>query len=555
MIKYVLWIAAAIVFAACPLYAASYYVDQNHPAAADANPGTEALPWKTIGKANSALLAGDTVYIKAGAYNDATIQPAHSGSSEALRITYRNYENDVVTIANAVTYSVGLRLDTKSYITVHGLNFTGQNRFLYIRQNSSHNIIAYCNFDDAKLTNGAIATWAGSVISGSSQHNWIHHCRFSNYGYYNADDIGCVLDIGAEENKEDETRYNLIENNVFYHGGHHVVGVYGKYNVIRNNYFHNEPWALGTAASDRGAVLYGNRNLSFSGYSENGGRNLFESNRVGYSSDPSDNNGASGMALNSSENIVRFNTFFNNISAGLSLSLTSSYLQSIVRNKVYSNTFFNNGHNPYDPVDHMSSGIGLGIYSGSLVIENNVFKNNLLYAHTLAIGEYNINTSNRKGLIAAQVFANNWDGDTQGDPKFVNADTAFYDPMLVTLPNLRLQDTSPCKDAGTHLTTITSASGSGTTFTVADAGYFMDGWGVSGIGGDRIQLAGAVQKARILSVNYATNTITVDTTLSWTQGQGVSLPYEGTAPDAGAYEIGAASDSMAPAAPRGLTVN
>lgn len=254
-------------FLALPAAAADYYIDQNASNASDQNPGTAASPWKTIGKANSTLVAGDTVYIKAGTYNDATINPVNSGSSDALRITYRNYEDDLVTIDNASTHDVGLRLDAKSYISVRGINFTRQKRFVYIRYGSHHNIIAYCNFENAKLVDGKTATWAGSVISGSSQHNWIHHCRFSKYGYYTDDDIGCVLDIGAESTSTDETRYNLIENNEFYHGGHHVVGVYGKYNVIRNNYFHNEPWAMGTAASDRGAVLYGNRNLSFSGYS------------------------------------------------------------------------------------------------------------------------------------------------------------------------------------------------------------------------------------------------------------------------------------------------
>lgn len=539
MVRYFLPILIAFSLAvAVPVWGEDFYVDQNNPGANDRNPGSITQPWKTITKANNTLVAGDTVHIRAGTYKDATINPMSSGASDTMRITYRNYENDIVTIADAVTYDVGLRLDAKSFITVQGIRFTGQKRFLYIRYNSHHNIIAHCNFDDAKLVNGAVATWAGSVISGSSQHNWIHHCRFSKYGYYDADDHGCVLDIGNEEDSADLTRYNLIENNVFSHGGHHVVGVYGKYNVIRNNIFHNEPWSMGTVESDRGAVLYGNRNLSFSGYSENGGRNLFEGNRVGYSSDPSDNNGASGMALNSSENIVRYNTFFNNISAGLSMSVTSSYLQSIVRNKVYSNTFFNNGHNPYDPIDHMSSGIGFGIYSGPLVIEDNVFKNNLLYGHRIPLGEYNINTLDRSGLIEAQVFANNWDGDTRGNPQFINADTTFSDPMSYTLPDLRLQDGSPCKDKGTYLTTITSVTSSGKSFMVADAGYFMDGWGIRGVSGDMIQLFGTSQRARIISIDYNTNTITVDRALSWTQGQGIALAYTGTAPDPGACEMG-----------------
>jgi hypothetical protein len=52
-----------------------------------------------------------------------------------------------------------------------------------------------------------------------------------------------------------------------------------------------------------------------------------------------------------------------------------------------------------------------------------------------------------------------------------------------------------------------------------------------------IQLANG-QRARITKVNYDANTITVGSSLSWTQNIGVSLPYEGPAPDIGAYEFG-----------------
>lgn len=501
---------------------------------------SEAQAWKTITKANGALVAGDSAFIKAGTYTT-YISPANSGTS-AKPIVYMNYGTDTVVISNAAVF--GLNLDGKSYIVVQGIFFRNLDRFLYMRNRSSHNTIAWCNFDDAKLTNGQTATWAGSVISGTSQHNWIHHCRFSNYGYYTNDDISCVLDIGSEENKTDSTSYNLIEDCLFFHGGHHVMGVYGKYNVIRRNSFHNEPWSMGTADADRGAVLYGDRNLSFSGYSENGGRTLFEGNRVGFSADPSDNNGASGMSMNSSENIVRLNTYFHNISAGLSMSVTSSYLQDILRNKVYHNTFFNNGHNPYDPTDHMSSGIGFGIYSGPLIIKDNVLKNNVLYKHRVPFGEYNINTTNRLGIIAVQVFAGNWDGDTRGDPLFVNANPVPGDPMDTTMPDLHLKASSPCIDSGSALTTVTSAGGSGTSFIVADAGYFMDGWGIATVSGDVIQLFGTTQRARLTNVNYQTNTLIFDKSLTWTQNQGICLAYEGFAPDIGAFEYGAGNSVL-----------
>jgi hypothetical protein len=329
----------------------------------------------------------------------------------------------------------------------------------------------------------------------------------------------------------DLTGHNLIEDNNMFHGGHHVLGVYGMHNVIRNNYFHNEPWSMGTAASDRGAILYGDRNLSVSGYPENSGRNLFEGNQIGYSSDPPDNIGASGMALLTAYNIVRFNRFYHNDRAGLSLSLTSSYYSDIVHNKVYNNTFFHNGINTQDPIDHMNSGIGFGIYSGTRIIKHNAFKNNVLYKHRVTYGTYYVS-------LADQIFAGNWDGDALGNPQFISASEVLGDPMNSSLPDLHLGSGSPCRDAGTFLTTIISSSGSGTVFQVADAGYFIDGWGIPGVSGDEIQIVGNSQKARIIQVDYGTNTITVNVPLTWTQNQGIALAYVGAAPDVGAHEYG-----------------
>ena len=65
-----------------------------------------------------------------------------------------------------------------------------------------------------------------------------------------------------------------------------------------------------------------------------------------------------------------------------------------------------------------------------------------------------------------------------------------------------------------------------------DAGYFFDGYGI--VEGDTIQLAGQTATARIVSIN--SNTLVVDKALTWSAGQGVSLAYQGSTPDIGAYE-------------------
>jgi len=85
--------------------------------------------------------------------------------------------------------------------------------------------------------------------------------------------------------------------------------------------------------------------------------------------------------------------------------------------------------------------------------------------------------------------------------------------------------------------TKTVSSGSGTSLIVADVRYFSDGFGL--IPGDLIQLEGQTQTARVTAINYSTNTLTLDRSLSWSANQGVAYVYTGTRPDIGAYEYSA----------------
>lgn len=75
--------------------AATFYVDQNHVNANDANAGTsEAAPWRTLPRAMASdIVAGDIVYVKNGTYVDTSpaelsnptpkFSPANSGRSDA----------------------------------------------------------------------------------------------------------------------------------------------------------------------------------------------------------------------------------------------------------------------------------------------------------------------------------------------------------------------------------------------------------------------------------------------------------------------------------------
>jgi 2-polyprenyl-3-methyl-5-hydroxy-6-metoxy-1,4-benzoquinol methylase len=456
--------------------------------------------------------AGDTVYLRGGAYSDiGSIKPANSGTSENARIVYCNYSNEKPVIRDATD---GIYLYKKSYITVSGIEFENLNRFLRIYA-GHYNTIGYCAFNQRKSTSGE---WTGCLIaddfndttaaSENSTYNRVHHCSFFRwvYGAY-AEHRGGMLDIGSwTRYPADESYYNCIEHNTFAYGGHHTLGVYSRYNVIRNNYFHNETnaaqWAF---AGYRDAITEG----------PVGGYCLYEYNRYAFA------DSASALALRTHHNILRFNMFYHNGLGGIQ-AVRSDTADCADSNHIYHNVFYRNGYG----ADY--SGFSGGVYFcdwGNGDPTGNALKNNIFH-------------DNKGGAITTdavatpQIVERNWEA---GDPLFVD-DESPLDTLAPTLPDFHLQATSRCIDSGTFLTVIVTPAGNGQRFQLEDAAYFTSGWDIPGVAGDEIQLWGTAQKARITDVDYQTNTVSVDKSLTWTQNQGVCLAYQGAAPDLGAYE-------------------
>jgi hypothetical protein len=531
--------------------ASDYYVDTNNGSASDSNPGTSSMPWKTITKANQTLVAGDTLFIKAGTYAS-YIAPVNSGTPSSS-ITYQNFGTDVVTIQNT---SNGILLDGKSYVKVQGINFYNLDAFMYLQNGANHNIIAYCNFNQMR----SFGNWSGSKIYYSSSYNWVHHCTYSRWGQCGGSSTqGSVLDIGNEEVNNDFSEHNLIENSTLFEGGHHVLGLFGRYNTIRNNYFYSDGWMSGGR---------GGRNIYVNGPAASSGTNVIEGNRIGYTAadcgTSSSSVGASeGMQISNSYNVVRYNAFYYNNISPIHFSETSNYINNANYNKAYNNTFFANDQNtdPYWNPDAVNTAIAFTIYDGTWQIRYNDIRNNLFYHHKNYSSS--IFGSLPSGLSTYQTFGNNFNGDAMGDPKFINASTTIGPLSDSTYPNLNLQSGSPAINSGIYLT---QASGSGTnsqTLTILDARYFQDGtFAPAGtISPDWIAVGTVSNFAQISSVNYSTNTITLATPITWVanakvwlykKSDGVRVLY-GSAPDAGAYSYVQAS-SPGPAAPTNLMI-
>ncbi len=466
----------------------TFYISKS---GADSNPGTKLLPWRTISKANLTLSAGDTVYILAGTYSSDPIRPINSGTL-GNPITYTNYNEDIVTLKNVNTAIV---LNRDDYIIVDGINIDGDSidsdnvhQFAVI-DNSEYCIIQNCTMQYA-------GGWHGIAFQGGASHNKILNNTIQYIGKTEPpaqDDYGDMIGFA-------EVDYNLIEGNIIRYAGHSLINIEnGSYNIVRNNTFDNTDW---------GRCV----NFSHANPVDTPQYNFFDYNKVINSSLWANNNTDfpnPGMQISLSYMTVRCNEFYDNIGMGIYLQWTEAGEGSY--NKIYNNVFYHNGNN--DSGTDMPA-IEL-VDAGDMI--DNVFKNNILRNNAIDGIVYDSGDPNK------HVETNNWK-DSNADPKFYNENG--YD--------FHLQSDSPCIDQGAFLTHIVS-SGSGMKIHVEEAAYFCDGFGL--VNGDLVQLEGQTQTARITNVDYSNNTLTINQSLNWYSGQGISFAYKGFAPDIGAHEF------------------
>lgn len=294
--------------------AATYYVATSGN---DSNPGTESQPWKTIQKAANTMVAGDTVYVKGGIYNE-QVTPRNSGTPENY-ITYQVYPGDIVRIDGQKTISEGFAIGDKVYLILDGFEI-GNQRYRPIHIVSSNHLIIRNNILTETLdldgTDGGVK--GGGQIHGIEAEGGNSYLEISyNEAFKNG---GIWLDntqySDIHHNKVHDCPYNGIAMS---HGSH--------YNKIYHNFVYNNGESL-----------------------------------------PDDPEWWAGIALevNSNYNHIYDNIVYNNKHAGL---LTNSKFNYFYHNTVYSNP----------DSSGWGGGIYLCNWEGS-TIENNIVRNNIIVA-------------------------------------------------------------------------------------------------------------------------------------------------------------------------------
>ncbi len=481
--------------------------------------GADGDAYDTIEEAANIAVAGDIVLIRTGSYSE-PLMPANSGAVGDY-ITFKNYANELVVIVTGS--SMAIDISDRDYIIIEGLNIN-DSRWLEAR-NSHHNIIRNNSFARTPATGTT-----GNVRFISSSYNQI---------LYNA------IQEGKDNLLLIDSERNVVEGNTITESRHSIWGIRcGDYNIIRNNFFSNTQQKIGEVydcGEDTSAVPN-----SF----DSTKHNLIERNVFAGTGGDDSISGGNGIQYSGQDGIVRRNVFYSN-NVGLGMQVYSDEALYNTENRVYHNTFYDN------------SCAGVSLRDGQ---EGNIFKNNILFwnkgvsgdcfgtgpaqiVYRGDIGGYVFERNNIINQVAGEDVIYQLYGSGHSLSYFESNFPSLYldnlevDPAFVdaSANDFHLQSDSPMIDAGTFLTS-TAGAGSGTVMQVDDAGYFYDGFGISGEVGDLIRLDGQTVTARIVTVDYDTHTLTLNTSLTWTAGQGISLAYSGSAPDIGAYEY----DGIAP---------
>jgi len=570
------------------------------PSGDDRGRGSLARPWQTIGKANRELRAGDTLYIREGEY-DEIIEPYHSGEPgkpityrnyEDERVVIRGKSGEPILVA--IGLSINGPSGPDSYVVIDGLTITyghdiQDKRFVWViirgsdsQYNEIRNLTIIRPGDPIDNFN---AGWQefGIVLDGA-KNNLIESNHIQGVR------IGLQVKRGAQ--------FNQIRGNRITRTYQSAIVVSSSLGIIQGTLIENNTLERSaiedgiqfeqnfgapdktTDISNFGTIIRNNiiRNNAENAIDLKGAAHVVIEGNIIYGTIGSNDGSLDGWNRNSHTTITR--------------GASTATRDVIIRNnvlydnangvrvfegwKIYNNTFVANNRDytgANSTYTNNNSPVFWGIYQpeGAVyAIKNNIIVGHhgaplkLRSGHTFDI-DYNLYdresgpTSNSVDLV-----------DVRGPSWYISYPLPDWQALLASKPNVAgndehslsvdnidavrfanvpgeyaqisgphvnfdfsLRADSPARDAGGPLT-YTVVSGTGSRIQLADAGYFMDGFGVTS--GDAVQI-GSNDPVGIIAVDYATNTITVDRSISWGAGDPVNPAYLGTAPDIGAIEF------------------
>lgn len=514
-----LYLAALLLLLPSLAQAADLYVDKDSIGGTCSDAYTRAentisTPFCTIERGDNQVEAGDTVYVRAGTY-EVDVSLDKDGTSWSAPITWKAYPRRTTYIIGQS--AVGAVLLWGDYLIFDGFDVTSVT---------------------TPAANGGKGIWA-RVDHAKIIDNYVHGIKHE--AITTASTSYSIADVQILNNHVYQSQYGIRTN-----GTEHLV----RGNTVERPYF----FYLDTEQSDCDYVRFFGDNLAFINNRFIGAVDAEVHNATARDActavdDPypcctgvdtgcwGHLDGMQNYAGISTENVLIQGNVFELFDQGMETAYQDDSNWWIVRNNVFR--------------DSLDAGSGYGMIIHGLqhiYVYNNVFYNLIyrgVYAVTsTAVPDYILIKNNIFHTLdrsysyeaAASYSAADYNDRyncTEVPLPSAGAHDITSDPLFYNLSgdDYILQSNSPAIDAGSWLTTISSATGSGTSFDVGDAGYFWDGNGVTD--GDVIRFQGGGTRT---ITDITGNTITVDSSVSWTLGDGIAPDFHGAMPDMGAYE-------------------
>lgn len=447
----------------------TYYVSTN---GSDSNSGSFTAPWRTLQHAANSVHAGDTVYARAGVYNEVVTIPS-SGSSFAGYITFSSFPRELATIdGTGLSIPNGqwglVTIHNQSYLVVQGFeirNFKtsstanvplgvyifGAGNNLQIINNHIHNI--------ANTAKGCSANAFGLTVYGTQAPASIYGLDISGNEIDHLT-LGCSESLSLDGNV---TNFAVTNNRV--HDNNNIAidaigfeGVSsGTYDQARNGEIRGNTVYNITSF---GNPAYGSQYAADGIYIDGGTQITVEQNLI--------HNVDLGIEI-ASEHLNHYATFVtarNNViysdnSNGISIGGYASGVGGTQNCTIVNNTLFGND----------TKHTGSGEFQIQFHDSSNIFENNILYATTQAILlngytknastpatiDYNsyystIGASNAQWLYQGTTYTgySNYLSKTGNDKH----SPAFSDPKFISItspPNLDLKSGSPAINTGLNL--------------------------------------------------------------------------------------------------------
>ncbi|MBN1780085.1 hypothetical protein JW948_03100 [bacterium] len=436
-----------------PIGASVYYVDQAYPGAADTNSGQETAPWKTIQKACDTAVAGDTVWIKNGLYNErVTVQ--HSGT-EQNPIVFSGYpaHAPVLDGTGLAGWWGILSIYAKDWIEVHNLEICNNTTGWGV-------LIEHSGTEDAShidLSQLDVHHTAGECIQvrGDAHHIRITDCLVHNgLGPYSGIDIyrwddgrphhvtveSCTATLfdngypGAGIGSEVADDLVVVGNTIY----DSKIGIdigSGDRNLISDNLIYDCETGIALSSNEDSEVCCnrihdiideGFYSYYWSANGEAHARNTWHDNiveNIGWGFYESNIKGSSG-----SEGPTRDHFYYNNLLTGIRRGF---YFKGTTDLKFYNNTLI---------MDHGFHAIQLVDGAVNADIRNNIFS---------VSGTVDVIAIDGTSGTGAVIDWNCYD-NRSGSPAGPGANSIAADPLFVSSgsDDFHLQAISPCINAG-----------------------------------------------------------------------------------------------------------